>query len=128
MKFGLRSKVIILSSFLLLLPWLGYQYVAEMENFLRLGQEKNLVATSRALATALHDRPKLFDSQASFLESVEKGRDLYAYNILGPIQLDGKLHDWAPYQPLVWHYGDAYLTHEKDNHNAQDISFKHMVG
>lgn len=128
MRIGLRTKVVVLSSFLLLLPWLGHQYVAEMENFLRLGQEKNLVATSRALATALHDRPKLFDSQASFLESVEKGRDLYAYNIVGPIQLDGKLQDWQPYLPLVWHYGDAYLTQDNAMHSDEDISFKHMVG
>ena len=128
MRIGLRTKVVVLSSFLLLLPWLGHQYVAEMENFLRLGQEKNLVATSRALATALHDRPKLFDSQASFLDSVEKGRDLYAYNIVGPIQLDGKLPEWQPYLPLVWHYGDAYLTQDKNAHSDADISFKHMVG
>lgn len=128
MRIGLRTKVIILSSFLLLLPWLGHQYVAEMESFLRLGQEKNLVATSRALASALHDRPKLFDNQASFLDDVEKGRDLYAYNIAGPIQLDGKLSDWAPYSALVWHYGENYLSQQNSNHSDADISFKHMVG
>ena len=58
-----------------------------MESFLRLGQEKNLVATSRALASALHDRPKLFDSQASFLDAVEKGRTCMHTILLVPFNL-----------------------------------------
>ncbi len=128
MRFGLRSKVILLSSFLLLLPWFGYQYVAEMENFLRIGQERSLATTTRALASALHERPKLFDNQASFLETVEKGRDLYAYNIVGPIQLDGKLLEWQPYKPLLWHYDKEYLTVDNEHHLDSDLSFYHMVG
>lgn len=74
---GLRTKVAVLSLFLLCLPWLGYQYVWEMEKYLRHGQEKTLEGTTQALATALHERPKLFDKQASFLSQVKKGRDLY---------------------------------------------------
>lgn len=70
--FGLRTKVIGLSLFLLCLPWLGYQYVWEMEKYLRHGQERTLEGTTQALATALHERPKLFDGQASFLKQVEK--------------------------------------------------------
>jgi len=81
--FGLRTKVIGLSLFLLCLPWLGYQYVWEMEKYLRHGQERTLEGTTQALATALHERPKLFDGQASFLKQVEKSRDLYAYPLAG---------------------------------------------
>ncbi|HAG39535.1 MAG TPA: proteobacterial dedicated sortase system histidine kinase, partial [Pseudoalteromonas sp.] len=81
LRFGLRSKFILLSCFLFLLPWLGYEYVWEMEKFLRQGQEKTLVGTTRALATALHERPALFDEQTNFLDQVVKGRDLYAYNL-----------------------------------------------
>jgi len=44
---------------LLALPWTGYQYVREMERFLLEGQEQALLATARAIATALHDRPRL---------------------------------------------------------------------
>ncbi|MGO2012494.1 MAG: proteobacterial dedicated sortase system histidine kinase [Pseudoalteromonas sp.] len=127
-RFGLRSKFILLSCFLFLLPWLGYEYVWEMEKFLRKGQEKTLVGTTRALATALHERPALFDSQTNFLDQVIKGRDLYAYNLSNPIQLDGKLSDWQPYQSLFWHYDERYLQGTKTNHQASDLSFEHMVG
>ena len=128
LRFGLRSKFIFLSCFLLLLPWLGYEYVWEMEKFLRQGQEKTLVGTTRALATALHERPALFDPQNNFLDQVIKGRDLYAYNLNNPIQLDGKLSDWQPYQNLIWHYDERYLQGDKTDHQSADLSFDHMVG
>jgi len=128
LRFGLRSKFILLSCFLFLLPWLGYEYVWEMEKFLRQGQEKTLVGTTRALATALHERPALFDEQTNFLDQVVKGRDLYAYNLKSPIQLDGKLNDWDAYQSLFWLYDKRYLQTANDNHQLNNLSFSHMVG
>lgn len=125
---GLRSKVAILSLFLLCLPWLGYQYVWEMEKYLRYGQEKTLEGTTQALATALHERPSLFDIQASFLNQVEQGRDLYAYPLAGPIQLDGKLGDWASYRHRSIHYGEDHLIFKRSADAPLNVNFKHMVG
>ena len=125
---GLRAKVVILSLFLLCLPWLGYEYVWEMEKYLRYGQEKTLEGTTQALATALHERPKLFDNQASFLNQVEEGRDLYAYPLAGPIQLDGKLTDWDLYQHRTLNYSDEHVLYQRNKSEPIDISFNHMVG
>ena len=75
-RFGLRTKLLLLSSFLFAIPWFGYQYVWEMEKYLRFGQEQTIIGTARALATSLHERPNLFNNQASFLPDVEKGKDL----------------------------------------------------
>jgi len=106
LKFNLRVKLFLLSLFLFAIPLLGYQYVWEMEKYLRIGQEKTLMGTVRAVATALHERPKLFNRQASFLPTVQKGRDLYAYPIVTPIQLDGHLNDW--------HKKHRALTYQQD--------------
>ncbi|MEZ8188042.1 proteobacterial dedicated sortase system histidine kinase [Shewanella sp. 5S214] len=125
---GLRAKVVILSLFLFCLPWLGYEYVWEMEKYLRYGQEKTLEGTTQALATALHERPKLFDNQASFLNQVEEGRDLYAYPLAGPIQLDGKLTDWDLYQHRTLNYSDEHVLYQRNKSEPIDISFNHMVG
>ncbi len=125
---GLRSKVAILSLFLLCLPWLGYQYVWEMEKYLRHGQEKTLEGTTQALATALHERPKLFNSQASFLTQVKKGRDLYAYPFSSPIQLDGKRNDWQAYWHKAIDYGDNNIIYQRDTNQTLGIHFTHMVG
>lgn len=58
-RVSLRGKLAVLALLLLALPWVGYQYVREMEAFLLEGQRQALVATARAVATALHDRPQL---------------------------------------------------------------------
>jgi two-component system, OmpR family, sensor histidine kinase ChvG len=60
-RFGLRAKVVAVALVLAPIPWLGYRYVKEMEAVLREGQEQALVATARAVATALHDRPELLE-------------------------------------------------------------------
>ncbi len=125
---GLRAKVVILSLFLLCLPWLGYEYVWEMEKYLRYGQEKTLEGTTQALATALHERPKLFNRQASYLSQVEEGRDLYAYPLSGPIQLDGKLNDWQDYRHRVIAYGSEHTFFNAFSHKEPDLKFNHMVG
>jgi dedicated sortase system histidine kinase len=104
-RFGLRSKLLLLSSFLVAIPWFGYQYVWEMEKYLRFGQEQTIIGTARALATALHERPNLFNNQASFLPSVEKGKDLYGYPLSQPINLDGNHQDWPNYIAKAHFYG-----------------------
>ena len=120
--FGLRAKLVLLSGFLFAIPWLGYQYVWEMEKYLRQGQERTLIGTARALATALHERPKLFDVQASFLDSVVKGRDLYAYPINEAIRLDGQLEDWDDYTQHTLHYAEDHLIEGNRPYVAVNIN------
>jgi dedicated sortase system histidine kinase len=125
--FGLRAKLLLLSLFLFAIPLLGYQYVWEMEKYLRVGQEKTLMGTVRAVATALHERPQLFDKQASFLPSVQKGRDLYAYPIIDPIRLDGNVDEWRN-QDYALTYQADYLIEGGEYYQPETLSFQHMVG
>jgi dedicated sortase system histidine kinase len=60
---GLRGRLLAITSIFLLVPWLGYEYIRELERFLRQAQDDSLIATAPAVATALHDRPQLFDSE-----------------------------------------------------------------
>ncbi|XQW86954.1 proteobacterial dedicated sortase system histidine kinase [Thalassotalea piscium] len=103
-RFGLRSKLLLLASVLFTIPWFGYQYVWEMEKYLRFGQEQTILGTARALATALHERPNLFNNQASFLPSVEQGKDFYGYELKQAIQLDGVPNDWPNYDSRIHLY------------------------
>lgn len=108
-RFGLRAKLLLLSSFLFTIPWFGYQYVWEMEKYLRHGQEQTIVGTARALATSLHERPNLFDNQASFLPSVEEGKDLYGYALKQAIKLDGLSNEWPNYNSRIHLYNNDNL-------------------
>ena len=64
-RLSLRSKLALVALVLLALPWAGYEYVREMERFLLEGEEQALLATARAVATALHDRPGLLRERPS---------------------------------------------------------------
>jgi two-component system, OmpR family, sensor histidine kinase ChvG len=75
-RFGLRAKVALVALVLAPIPWLGYRYVKEMEAVLREGQEQALVATARAVATALHDRPELLELRPGVAASGEMERIL----------------------------------------------------
>jgi two-component system, OmpR family, sensor histidine kinase ChvG len=127
-RFGIRLKLVFFSSFLFAIPWLGYQYVWELESYLRIGQEQTMVGTARAVATALHERPALFDAQSAYLGDVKPGTDLYAYKIAYPIQLDGELDDWQDYQHLMLNYGESYLIDQVQDYDPQSLRFTHMVG
>jgi dedicated sortase system histidine kinase len=63
-RFPLRTKLALVALALLLLPWAAWLYVREMERFLVAAQEEALAATARAIATALHERPKLLAYRA----------------------------------------------------------------
>lgn len=127
-RFGIRLKLLVLSSFLFAIPWLGYKYMWELENYLLLGQEQTLMGTARAVATALHERPSLFDSKASYLQDVKPGTDLYGHKILDPIRLDGRLEDWLDYRHLAVTYDQDYLLDNVATYSPEDLQFTHMVG
>ncbi|HYT48537.1 MAG TPA: hypothetical protein VEL04_08955, partial [Burkholderiales bacterium] len=61
MRLSLRAKVVLVALVLSLIPWVGYLHLTQMDALLRQGQEQALLATARAVATALHDRPELLE-------------------------------------------------------------------
>ncbi|HEY9397519.1 MAG TPA: ATP-binding protein [Burkholderiales bacterium] len=65
LRLSIRSKLLLVSLVLLAIPLVGYGFVREMESVLRAGQEQVLLATARAVATTLHDRPSLLERRAA---------------------------------------------------------------
>jgi len=61
---GIRGQLLLVLTVFLALPWLGYEYVREIERFLRDAQERTLAGTAQAIAMALHERPRLFAAPA----------------------------------------------------------------
>src|SRR2546429_6596078 len=64
MRLTLRAKLALVALVLAVIPLVGYVHVKQMEALLRDGQEQALLATARAIATALHDRPQLLELRA----------------------------------------------------------------
>jgi len=57
---SIRVQLALVLSVFLLVPWLGYEYVREIERLLGEAQQRTLAGTAQAVATALHERSRLF--------------------------------------------------------------------
>jgi two-component system sensor histidine kinase ChvG len=90
-RISLRAKLLLASSFLLVLPYIGYRYVNEMERYLRAGLEGNLLDSARAIASALNERPVL----SVLTRSPTPEADVLVHNLGGPAQVDGYISDWS---------------------------------
>jgi len=132
--FGIRFKLVFLSSFLLVIPWLGYQYILEMEQYLRRGQEQTVLGTAQALATALNERPELFAENS--YSPARSSEDLYVYPVFSALSLDdGSLVDWGEYQQYEVSYGRKLSENKPINpaglyphDGGSSLHFKNMVG
>ena len=92
-RFGIRirTKLLLATLVLALIPFVGYGYVRELESFLRSGQEQAVIGTARAAATALHDRPKLLELRSS-ATSVPIPPELTNPDLPLPLPEDGPLN------------------------------------
>ena len=86
----LRSQLLWLCSALLLLPWLGYQYLQDMQGFLLRGQESAQQLTAQAVATLLQTRTELLQTVA--VPASEPA--LYVWPTDQFMVLDGYEDDW----------------------------------
>ncbi len=102
LRFGLRLKLFLAASILLLIPLLGFLYVRELEHLLLKVQEQGVIATARAVGTALNDRPSLFLSGEVYPFALAQDNDLRIDNLPAPIVIDGQTEDWAK-QPVTPH-------------------------
>jgi len=87
--------VLLVAVLLLTIPYVGYQFVREMENYLRDGLEQSVLGAAQALAGALHDRPDL--NLKSPPRSTQTAYDggIYAHPLPRDMQIDGYVEDWG---------------------------------
>jgi two-component system, OmpR family, sensor histidine kinase ChvG len=132
---GLRGKMLLLSSFLLVLPWLGYRYILEMEGYLARGQGQVVLGTARALAAALSERPELFNTGA--WSRARLSQDLYVYPVFHPLNIeDDSLLDWRDYQQYeqYWRegmeqpYPPNLRSTYRDGGRSDPLNFHLMLG
>jgi two-component system sensor histidine kinase ChvG len=92
---NLRRQLLLVSLLLLALPWAGCQYVREMESALQSGQEQALLATTRAVATVLGDKPDLiYPHLKRWQDQADTTNQLYATAARAPVMVDGYADGW----------------------------------
>ena len=101
---SIRFKLLLVALTLLVIPWAGYRFIQETENFLRQAQESMLLGTAQAVATILHNQDEMFASSLPAHAGADPESAIYIHRLNGNIQLDGYTEEWTPYLRNLWHY------------------------
>lgn len=126
--FSIRTKLLLLLAVLLLIPWLGYTYVREMQSFLLQGQSEALQLSARAIATVLHDRVELFDPDTGVPDVIGGPYDLFAYQLQSYPELDGQPNDWRQTLDFETVYFDSRGSECTKDYVPSGFSFTHLLG
>lgn len=105
----MRSKLMLLSIAVLIIPYMGYDYLRQMESYLRDNLQASLVDTAYAVAGALNNKPLLFDTSFD-----QEENNLYVHRLNNTVQLDGYTDDWESY--IDW--SDTYRSDLKNNQDS----------
>lgn len=105
----LRRQLILVSLLTLSLPWAGCQYVREMEEAMRTGQGRALLATAEAVANRLASEPLLIAELTQNFATVTPTSQLYAHPLSTPPQLDGYDEEWRHWQFYGKHWQQQHV-------------------
>jgi dedicated sortase system histidine kinase len=125
MKLSIRKKLLLSSLLLLLIPWIGYQSIQNIENDLRIEQENQLLNRAKLVSVVLEEQASLF-SDDKLQSSPEIINHVYVRQLKSAIQLDGYTNDWET-------YNDRFRLYESkkdisNNNVKSSLSFQHQIG
>jgi len=108
LRLTLQKKLLLASTSLLIIPWIGYQYILEMQAYLQSSMEQNLLSKVKLIAASLHNRPELFKTINPTSTHADKPitpkQHLYVRPIQSRIKLDGYNDDWQSIKNKIHHY------------------------
>ncbi|KPJ94084.1 MAG: hypothetical protein AMJ53_05935, partial [Gammaproteobacteria bacterium SG8_11] len=112
-KLNIRSKILLVSLALLIIPFVGYKYIQQMEEYLRLELEKSLVENARVIAAVIQSYPEIFHTRVepgnsdAPVNEVAAERHLYIRPLQSAIQMDGYADDWIYYRDRIIAYSTS---------------------
>ena len=92
----LRIKLLLLAGTLLVVPWLSYLQLVEMERLLIQGQQNAQLLMASGISTLFNNREELFNDLPINLEDSD---NLYAHPLRQTILLNGFNDDWGELPP-----------------------------
>ena len=98
-KFTIRKKLLLVSIAILSIPYIGLEYLREMERYLRDALEVSLSEAAKTISITLQGDATLFPDHTD-----TDVRTLYIHKLNTPIQVDGYTDDWDAF--LDW--SDVY--------------------
>ena len=88
----LGTKLVLFGLALLIIPWISYRQLHEMEKLLVQGQSQTQLLTAEGISTLFNGRDDLFNDLPLELDDFES---LFAQPLENTIRLDGNPNDWG---------------------------------
>ncbi len=100
-KLKLRSKLLLVSLVLLLLPWLGIHYIQAMEDLLQQQQAQSMatIAKTSAILIAQHSDP--LTERIKLLSHKTRTQKIAVSTLSAPLEIDGYQNEWADLYGLM---------------------------
>lgn len=99
-RLKLRTKLLLVSLVLLLIPWLGVRYIQAVEDLLQQQQAQTMVTIAKASAALVAQHPDLLAERLAVLNQQNSHPKIAVASIASPIQIDGYQNDWLSYSSL----------------------------
>ena len=96
-RLNIRGKLLLAAASLLIVPWLGYRYVQDLENYLRDSQAQALLDRAGIVAALVQQNDELRRWQDFAMPPPADTDHIYVRPLPGPVQLDGYRDEWNGY-------------------------------
>ena len=96
-RFNIRGKLLLAAASLLVVPWLGYRYVQDLESYLRESQAQASLDRAGIVAALVEQNAELRRWQSLTKPPPADAQHIYVRPLPGPIQLDGYRDEWNGY-------------------------------
>ena len=124
----IRTKLLLLVGLLLVIPWMGYESVREMEKFLLEGQEQALELTTQGISSILGNRTDLFDPEIGVPELIGRPLTSLLSEVSEPLAIDAPPEIWASAVGPLAHFSGSGLFECGANYRPDSLIVRHGLG
>ena len=124
----IRTKLLLLVGLLLVIPWMGYESVREMEKFLLEGQEQALELTTQGISSILGNRTDLFDPEIGVPELIGRPLTSLLSEVREPLAIDAPPEIWASAVGPLAHFSGSGLFECGPNYRPDSLIVRHGLG
>jgi two-component system, OmpR family, sensor histidine kinase ChvG len=127
-SFGLklRSKLLLVSLVLLLIPWLGVRYIQSVEDLLQQQQAQSMATIAKASAVLVAQYPALFAERLAALKQSKTSNKVAVANLNTPTEIDGYQDEWLAYTSLRHAFSVVNQLSAKNKVDPQDLTVRYI--
>lgn len=127
-SFGLklRSKLLLVSLVLLLIPWLGVHYIQAVEGLLQQQQAKSMATIAKASKVLVAQYPGLFVERLTALKESHTSNKVAVASFNTSTEIDGYQDEWQAYTSLRHTFSVVNQLSPKNKIDPQDLTVRYI--